>query len=177
MPKLTYANVIATLALFLALGGVGYAAVMAPRNSVNSASVRNGSLTGKDIARGSIGPAKLAAPEAIHYVGGSGEPFLGSGFALVPGAPLGFYRGPDCVVHLVGAANGPADNYIFKLPQGFRPEHEVVAAAAVLSEFHNDAGSAFVETNGILTAQDTAISAHVVFGFDSITFRAAGCGS
>ncbi len=32
--KITYANVVATLALFIALGGVSYAAVKIPTNSV-----------------------------------------------------------------------------------------------------------------------------------------------
>jgi hypothetical protein len=35
--RLTYANVIASLALFVALGGTGYAALRPPRNSVGPA--------------------------------------------------------------------------------------------------------------------------------------------
>jgi hypothetical protein len=35
--QLTYANVIATLALFVALGGTGYTALRLPRNSVGPA--------------------------------------------------------------------------------------------------------------------------------------------
>src|SRR4051812_26132911 len=38
--KLSYANVTATLALFVALGGTGYAAISLPRNSVGSAQIR-----------------------------------------------------------------------------------------------------------------------------------------
>lgn len=63
-PKLTYANVVATLALFLALGGVGYAATKLPRHSVgraqlksgavNSRKVKNNSLTGADVKTGSL---------------------------------------------------------------------------------------------------------------------------
>ncbi len=34
--RLSYANVVATLALFLALGGVSYATVKLPRNSVGT---------------------------------------------------------------------------------------------------------------------------------------------
>jgi hypothetical protein len=40
-PKLTYANVTATLALFIALGGTSYAALALPRNSVGSAQIRS----------------------------------------------------------------------------------------------------------------------------------------
>ena len=45
IPRPTYANVVATLALFVALGGASYAAVTLPRNSVGSAQLRNGSVT------------------------------------------------------------------------------------------------------------------------------------
>src|SRR5215211_2083357 len=43
--KLTYANVIATLALFLALGGGAYAAIKLPRNSVGTAQIKKGAVT------------------------------------------------------------------------------------------------------------------------------------
>lgn len=46
---LTYANVVATLALFIALGGTSYAALV-----VTGASVRDGSLTGKDLRDSSV---------------------------------------------------------------------------------------------------------------------------
>lgn len=38
--KLSYANVVATLALFIALGGTSYAALTLPRDSVGSAQIR-----------------------------------------------------------------------------------------------------------------------------------------
>ena len=60
-PRITYANVMATLAMFIALGGGAYA-VTVPRNSVGSAqlkknavnarAVRNGSLTASEFRSG-----------------------------------------------------------------------------------------------------------------------------
>lgn len=47
--KITYANVMATLAVFIALGGSSYAAL-----KITGAQVRNHSLTGKDIKRNSL---------------------------------------------------------------------------------------------------------------------------
>jgi hypothetical protein len=47
--RLSYANVVATLALFIALGGSSYAAL-----TVTGKNVRNGSLTGKDVKRNSL---------------------------------------------------------------------------------------------------------------------------
>lgn len=52
--RLTYANVTATLALFVALGGSSYAAI-----SITGRDVRDRSLTGADLARGSIGSAEI----------------------------------------------------------------------------------------------------------------------
>jgi hypothetical protein len=49
MPKLTYANVTSTLALFLALGGVSYAAI-----SVGSAEIRNNSVRSQDLRNNQI---------------------------------------------------------------------------------------------------------------------------
>jgi hypothetical protein len=48
--RLTYANTVATLALFLALGGSSYAAL-----SVTGKNVKNSSLTGKDVKNSSLG--------------------------------------------------------------------------------------------------------------------------
>ncbi|HTR74975.1 MAG TPA: hypothetical protein VMH33_06910 [Solirubrobacterales bacterium] len=49
--RLTYANAIATLALFLALGGGAYAATQLPRNSVGTAQLKAGAVTSGKIAR------------------------------------------------------------------------------------------------------------------------------
>ena len=58
-PRLTYANVISTLALFLALGGVSYAVVSLPANSVGSKQLKRSSVKGKHLKRGAVGPRKL----------------------------------------------------------------------------------------------------------------------
>jgi len=47
--RLTYANVVASLALFAALGGSSYAAI-----AVTGAQVRDGSLTGRDVRNSSL---------------------------------------------------------------------------------------------------------------------------
>ncbi|HEX8204545.1 MAG TPA: hypothetical protein VF587_00650 [Solirubrobacteraceae bacterium] len=111
LDRLSYANVVATLALFLSLGGVGFAAASVSRNSVGTAQlkrnavraadvktgairsrhVRNGSLRAVDFARGALpagtqgsaGPAGPAgAPGAAGPVGPTG-----------PEGPAGSARG------------------------------------------------------------------------------------
>jgi hypothetical protein len=62
-----YANVTATMALVVALGGTSYAAIKLPRNSVTSTTVKDRSLLSKDFKRGQIptgkaGPAGAAGP-------------------------------------------------------------------------------------------------------------------
>lgn len=49
--KITYANVTATLALFIALGGTGYAVA---RNSVGSTQLRKGAVGKSDLAKGAV---------------------------------------------------------------------------------------------------------------------------
>ena len=48
--KLTYSNVIASLALFVALGGVAVAAGL-PKNSVGTKQLKNGAVTATKMAR------------------------------------------------------------------------------------------------------------------------------
>jgi hypothetical protein len=52
--RLTYANVMATVAVFIALGGVSWAAVR-----ITGRQVVNGSLTGKDVRNGTLGRPDL----------------------------------------------------------------------------------------------------------------------
>jgi hypothetical protein len=51
---LTYANVVATLALFVALGGSSYAAL-----SLTGRDIKDGSLTGKDLKRNTLGGTRI----------------------------------------------------------------------------------------------------------------------
>src|SRR5581483_8839906 len=62
--RITPGTVLATIALFLALGGVSYAAATLPRNSVTTVQVKDHSLLAKDFARGQIprGPVGPAGP-------------------------------------------------------------------------------------------------------------------
>jgi hypothetical protein len=57
--RLTYANVVATLALFVALGGSSYAAISVTGKNVKNSSltgsdIKNSSLTGKDVKNNSL---------------------------------------------------------------------------------------------------------------------------
>jgi hypothetical protein len=89
--SLTYANVMATLALFLALGGGAYAAFKLPKNSVgskqikanavNSSKVQDRSLLAGDFKAGQL-PAGERGPQGVQGIqglnGGKGDPCLPS---------------------------------------------------------------------------------------------------
>jgi len=68
--RLTYANVMVTIAVFLALGGGAYAASKLPNNSVGTKQLKNGSITlaklsgaAKSALKGAIGPQGQAGPQ------------------------------------------------------------------------------------------------------------------
>ena len=69
--KLSYANVTATLALFIALGGTSYAALTLPRNSVGSKQIRSRAVgvVGTSHARGHL----ASRPEPVARAAGSLE--------------------------------------------------------------------------------------------------------
>ena len=59
-PRLTYANVVATIALFAALGGVSYAATTLPKNSVGTDQIQAEAIRTGKIADDAVTGAKLA---------------------------------------------------------------------------------------------------------------------
>lgn len=66
---LSYANVIASLALFIALGGTSYAAV-----KLTGKDIRDGSLTGKDVKDSSLTAKELATSARRSLRGSDGDP-------------------------------------------------------------------------------------------------------
>lgn len=62
-PKLNYANVIATLALFVALGGVAVAAGL-PKNSVGPKQLKRGAVNAAKLKRNAVTAGKIA-PKAV----------------------------------------------------------------------------------------------------------------
>jgi hypothetical protein len=59
---LSYGNVIATLALFVALGGASYAVTHLKRNSVGPKQIRAGAVNTSELHKGAVKGSKLACP-------------------------------------------------------------------------------------------------------------------
>ncbi|HEX4307987.1 MAG TPA: hypothetical protein VHZ54_18270 [Solirubrobacterales bacterium] len=84
--KVTYANVVSTLCLFLVLGGgAAYAASHLPKNSVGA----------KQIRKGAVGPSKLSAAAVATLAGSKGP--RGATGATGPQGPAGAPGAPGAV--------------------------------------------------------------------------------
>jgi hypothetical protein len=86
-----YANVTATLALIVALGGTSYAAIKLPANSVTTKTVKDRSLLSKDFKRGQIPAGKRGAAGAPGPAGAQGP----QGFPGPAGVTASAYAATD----------------------------------------------------------------------------------
>ena len=116
--RLTYSNVIATAALFMALGGVGYAAA-----TVDSSSIVNNSVRGKDIHQRTIRGGD------IRNNGLGGKQIKESKLGRVPDAQALQGAGPEAFV-----AAGTLVRYSFTLNGG--ETREVAANGALKLTAH-----------------------------------------
>jgi hypothetical protein len=197
LPGLTYANVVATLALIIAVGGASaFAATQLKKNSVGTkqlkkgavtaAKVKKGTLTGKQINLQKLGTVPNAAhassadtippAEPTHVVGAAGEPGFLDGSSsygeVAPGVSLprvGFFKEQFGIVHLEGVAKLPsAPSQIFTLPPGYRP---AVGQSLVFSSGEKGAVQiiGFEESS---VERGAVLGSEVVINLSGITFRA-----
>jgi hypothetical protein len=82
--RLSYANVTATLALFIALGGTSYAAINLPRNSVGTKQIRSGAVRSGDIKNRAIRLSDVSSAARRSLRGATGP----QGPAGAPGTAL-----------------------------------------------------------------------------------------
>jgi hypothetical protein len=107
-----YANVTATLALVVALGGTSYAAIKLPANSVTSKTVKDRSLLSKDFKRGQLpagkaGPAGPAGPQGAQGAQGfTGPAGVGPAFYRATETGPGITAGQDQVLDTIALPGG-----------------------------------------------------------------------
>ena len=58
-PRINYSNVMASVAVFLVLGGGAYAALSVPKNSITSKQIKKGSIKRSDLAKSSVGKKQI----------------------------------------------------------------------------------------------------------------------
>jgi hypothetical protein len=120
-PRLTYANVVATLALFIALGGASYAAFKLPKNSVGTKQLKKNAVTTAKLKKGAVTAAKLkpgtipgiptTVPNSDHATSADSATVAGNGAqridfhsAGIDSAPLNFFETP--AAHQVFSSDG-----------------------------------------------------------------------
>jgi hypothetical protein len=186
--RLTYSNVVATIAIFMALGGGAYAASQIngkqlKKRSVAGKKLKKNTVTGKEVKEATLArvpdAAKLGGQPASAFakggaieqriVGASGQPaFENSWFPSVGfGAPA-FGKDPFGFVHLEGAAQhtGGSTTTIFTLPAGYRPASDTDFAVGV---FGPAAGVLSIEPDGTLSVVGGATT---FVSLEGVTFRA-----
>jgi hypothetical protein len=99
--RLTYANVMATLAVFVALGGTSYAAL-----TITGKNVKNGSLTGKDIKRSSLTTTQVKDGSLLSADFKAGQLVAGAPGPAGPAGPAG-PQGPKGDTGAQGAQGDP----------------------------------------------------------------------
>jgi len=131
--RLTYANVMGTLAVFLVLGGGAYAASQLEKNTVKSKHIVNGEVKRQDLAQGAVSADKLAPSEFQT----AGLPFdanhdcsgvqADSWASYDDSGEVGYYRDPAGRVYLQGYITrcGNAPTTMLTLPPGYRPAQSV----------------------------------------------------
>jgi hypothetical protein len=170
--RLSYANVISTLCLFVVLGSGAYAVATAPKDSVVSRSIKNGQVKKKD----------LGVPAKYKDVGFTDQ------FGSCPGGvnewrdatffngPVGYYRDPFGIVHLRGTVIrcGTVSDVIFTLPAGYRPNGNALDTLGVKNQ--TDAHEVRILSNGEVSATTPGIATGNTLSFEGITFRCAPSG-
>ena len=71
--RLTYANVLATLAIFIALGGASYAVTTLPKNSVKAKQIAKNAVKAPEIAAKAIGSSEVTDGSLLSADFGAGQ--------------------------------------------------------------------------------------------------------
>jgi hypothetical protein len=111
-PRLTFANVMSVIAVFIALGGASYAAFKLPKNSVGTRQIKKNAVTKAKIRKNSVTTAKVSsqAITAAKVKAGTltGKQINASTLGTVPAAQTANSLTPAEPWHVVGTPGEPA---------------------------------------------------------------------
>jgi hypothetical protein len=126
--RLTYANLMATVAVFIALGGVSYAALKLPKNSVGAKQLKKNSVTGPKVRKNAVTGAKVKDQSL------TGKDINLAQLGTVPSAQSANSLPPLEPTHIVGAPGEPgfengSKNFTYPAPfqlkqAGFYKDHD-----------------------------------------------------
>jgi hypothetical protein len=186
---LTYANVVASLALFLALGGAAFAATQLPRNSVGTGQLKPEAVTSGKIAqktrnqlRGATGPqgpqgsqGKTGAKGATGARGATGAKG-DTGAKGAAGAPGADGIGPAFEVFATGKAIGTGSTTI--ATQNLAAGAYVISADIVVESPGEATVTCLLNTGGEATGTVPAGGGATTLSLSATaTFGAAGAAS
>ena len=113
---MTYANVVASIALFVALGGTGYAATQLAPNSVGTRQLKRGAVTAAKInararraLKGAAGPVGATGPQGARGPAGVNGVNGTKGADGTVSSKIGYLIGP------IGIAPGTADANVIRV--------------------------------------------------------------
>jgi hypothetical protein len=112
--RLSYANVMATIAVFIALGGASYAATKLPKNSVGAKQLKKNAVTGVKVKDGSLAGNDIDAstlgqvPSANHAGSAATATIAANAENLGGVAASSYVKAGLEPVHIVGQAGEPA---------------------------------------------------------------------
>ncbi|HEX5525738.1 MAG TPA: hypothetical protein VFX44_00905 [Solirubrobacterales bacterium] len=149
--RLTFANVMSMVAVFIALGGAAFAATQLPKNSVGSKQLKKNAVTAAKIKKNAVTTSKIKK-DAV-----TGAQVNESTLGTVPSASLANSLSPLEATHIVGAPgepgfengahNIPVTGEIPLIPVGFYKDHEgIVHLQGVAEVGKNPSGVATVFT-------------------------------
>lgn len=114
LPRPTYANVMSTVAVFIALGGTSYAVTKLPKGSVGARELKKNSVTSEKLRDGTVTPADLAPGTAISGPRGP----RGAEGALGPVGPSDILTNRNSGTYLSQKAGTPTTVNLLKVPAG-----------------------------------------------------------
>ncbi|MEH3052383.1 MAG: hypothetical protein PGN13_00045 [Patulibacter minatonensis] len=142
-PTLSYANVMSTVAVFIALGGTSFAVTQLPKNSVGARQLQSGSVTKAKLADGVAvsgprGPRGQQGPSGAAGVAGPAGPAGAAGPAGPAGSGEVMLRRRDEPTNFVAGAGTGVEALRTELPAG---KWSLLAIASIVNA--SDSASVF----------------------------------
>jgi hypothetical protein len=161
--RLTYSNVMATVAVFVALGGTSYAAITLPKNSVGSAQIKSSAVGSSEVRNRSLGVTDLSRAARTSLKGQRG--------AKGDQGPPGIVQGPGNTqkvnVSYQTDSAGVAAEGTSQLTVQCPPEYKVISGG-----FRKDGGTDVSVRESYPSNNNTAWTAFV--GDDDVAPAPAG---
>ncbi|MGN6217470.1 MAG: hypothetical protein ACTHN7_11030 [Solirubrobacterales bacterium] len=142
--RLTFANVMSVIAVFVALGATAFAATQLPKNSVGTKQLKKNAVTAAKIKKNAVTTSKIKK-DAV-----TGTQVNEATLGTVPSASVANSLSPVEATHIVGAPgepgfengahNIPETGLIPLLPVGFYKDHEGIVHLQGVAEVGKSAG-------------------------------------